>query len=90
VDGLEDHFRRMFEAYPQVKTSMLQDVEKGRPTEIDYMNGYVVRKGRELGIPTPLSAEMVRLVKEVEQGKRHPDHRAVAEVFAPLLAGAHA
>jgi 2-dehydropantoate 2-reductase len=90
VEGLEDHFRRMFEAYPQVKTSMLQDIEKGRPTEIDYMNGYVVRKGRELGIPTPLSEEMVRLVKEVEQGKRHPDRQAVAEVLAPMLAGVHA
>lgn len=90
VDRLEDHFRRMFEAYPQVKTSMLQDVEKGRPTEIDFMNGYVVRKGGELGIPTPLSAEMVRLVKEVEQGKRRPDRQAVADVFGPLLADIHA
>lgn len=90
VDGLEDHFRRMFEAYPQVKASMLQDVEKGRPTEIDYMNGYVARKGGELGIPTPLNAEMVRLVKEVEEGKRRPDHQAVADVFAPLLSGVHA
>jgi 2-dehydropantoate 2-reductase len=85
VDGLEDHFRKMFEAYPQVKTSMLQDVEKGRPTEIDYMNGHVVKKGGELGIPTPLSAEMVRLVKDVEHGKRRPDPQAVADVFAPLL-----
>jgi 2-dehydropantoate 2-reductase len=75
----------MFEAYPQVKTSMLQDVEKGRPTEIDYMNGHVVKKGGELGIPTPLSAEMVRLVKDVEHGKRRPDPQAVADVFAPLL-----
>jgi len=86
VNGLEEHFRKMFEAYPQVKASMLQDVEKGRPTEIDFMNGHVVKKGAELGIPTPLNAEMVRLVKEVEAGKRRPDRQAVAEVFAPLAA----
>jgi 2-dehydropantoate 2-reductase len=87
VNSLEDHFRRMFEAYPQVKASMLQDVEKGRPTEIDYMNGYVVKKGAEVGVPTPLNAEMVRLVKEVEAGSRHPAADAVANVFAPLLSG---
>ena len=32
-----------------------QDVTKGRPTEIDYMNGYVVAQGRERGVPTPVS-----------------------------------
>lgn len=83
---LEEHLRQMFEPYPQVKASMLQDVEKGRPTEIDYMNGYVVKKGAELGIPTPLNAEMVRLVKEVEAGTRRPERQAVAELFGPLLA----
>src|SRR5437867_8569535 len=39
------------------KASMAQDVAKGRPTEIDYMNGFVVDKGREKGIPTPVSAD---------------------------------
>ena len=87
TDALEEHFRAMFEPYPEVKASMLQDVEKGRPTEIDYMNGYVVKKGSELGIPTPLNAEMVRLVKQVEAGARRPEREAVADVLAPLLAG---
>src|SRR2546422_1038633 len=35
------------------RSSMGQDVTKGRPTEIDYMNGHVVRQGREAGVPTP-------------------------------------
>ena len=38
------------------RSSMGQDVTKGRPTEIDYMNGHVVAKGRERGVPTPVSA----------------------------------
>ena len=37
------------------RASMGQDVTKGRPTEIDYMNGYVVAQGRERGVPTPVS-----------------------------------
>ncbi len=38
---------------PDTKTSMQLDVEKGNPTELDTMLGYVVRKGKELGIDTP-------------------------------------
>ncbi len=35
---------------------MLQDVEARRTTEIDYLNGGIVRFGREHGVPTPLNA----------------------------------
>src|SRR5207245_9736109 len=37
------------------RSSMGQDVTKGRPTEIDSMHGYVVAQGRERGVPTPVS-----------------------------------
>ncbi len=36
-----------------IHTSMYDDWKAKRPTEIDYLNGYIVRVGRELGIPTP-------------------------------------
>lgn len=54
------------------RASMAQDVDKGRPTEIDHMNGHVVAEGRIAGIPTPLSAAVVDLVHEVEAGARPP------------------
>jgi 2-dehydropantoate 2-reductase len=54
------------------RASMAQDVAKGRPTEIDYMNGYVVAQGRERGVPTPVSAAVVAVIHEVEQGTRQP------------------
>jgi 2-dehydropantoate 2-reductase len=54
------------------RASMAQDVIKGRPTEIDHMNGYVVAKGRERGVPTPVSAATVDVVHEVERGERAP------------------
>ena len=52
------------------KASMAQDVAKGRPTEIDGMNGFVVDKGRAAGVPTPVSAAVVETVREIDRGQR--------------------
>ncbi|KAL1868412.1 hypothetical protein VTK73DRAFT_3706 [Phialemonium thermophilum] len=45
-------------------TSMLQDIQAGRQTEIDYINGYIVRKGKDLGLPCSKNALLVDLVKQ--------------------------
>jgi 2-dehydropantoate 2-reductase len=49
------------------KPSMLQDIERGRPTEIDAINGAIVRDGARLGVPTPLNQALLLLVKAHEQ-----------------------
>jgi 2-dehydropantoate 2-reductase len=54
------------------RASMAQDVAKGRPTEIDLMNGHVVAQGRAKGVPTPVSAAVVETVHEIERGVRKP------------------
>ncbi len=51
------------------RPSMAQDVARGRPTEIDHLNGYLVRRGRELSVDTPLNAELVGLVHRVERAE---------------------
>jgi 2-dehydropantoate 2-reductase len=48
------------------RPSLLQDMMKGRRTEVDYLNGYVVRKGREVGVPTPLNEAIVSVTKRME------------------------
>lgn len=45
-------------------SSMLQDVRAGRPTEIDYINGYIVRRGGEQGVDCEIHKRLMRLVKE--------------------------
>lgn len=52
---------------PTAKGSMLQDVEKGRRTEIDVINGAVVAAGQAAGIATPYNDAMLCLVKSLEQ-----------------------
>lgn len=47
-------------------SSMLQDVKQQRVTEIDAINGAIVEEGKKLGIPTPVNAELVRQIKELE------------------------
>jgi 2-dehydropantoate 2-reductase len=51
------------------RPSLLQDVMKGRRTEVDYLNGYVVRKGKEVGEPTPMNAAIIEVTKRVEAGE---------------------
>jgi 2-dehydropantoate 2-reductase len=52
---------------PDFKASMLQSLEKGSITEIDFINGAVVRWGRRLGVPTPVNAALVACVKGIER-----------------------
>lgn len=49
-------------------SSMLQDRRHRRPTEIDAINGAVVREGKRLGIATPFNEEVVRQIKDMENG----------------------
>jgi 2-dehydropantoate 2-reductase len=54
------------------RPSMAQDILKGRRTEIDAMNGYIARKGAELGIATPANAKIADLVRRIERGELEP------------------
>jgi 2-dehydropantoate 2-reductase len=65
-EALIDHAAKPDVAYDH-RASMLQDVEAKRATEIDYLNGGIVRFGREHGVPTPLNEAIWALVKGVEQ-----------------------
>jgi 2-dehydropantoate 2-reductase len=65
-EDLIDHAARPDVAYDH-KASMLQDVEARRQTEIDFLNGGIVRFGREYGVPTPLNEAILALVRGVEE-----------------------
>ncbi|HUX20277.1 MAG TPA: 2-dehydropantoate 2-reductase [Spirochaetia bacterium] len=56
--------------YGDVRPSTLQSIERGRTTEIDWLNGYLVELGRLHGAATPVNERIVEMVKEIEQGRR--------------------
>jgi 2-dehydropantoate 2-reductase len=55
------------------RASMLQDVLAKRPTEVDFMNGAIVRWGDQVGVPTPLNRALWELVKGLEHAWTDPD-----------------
>ena len=59
---------RIAQAMPGQLSSTAQDVARRKPSEIDHLNGFVVRRGRELGVATPVNETLHALVKLVERG----------------------
>jgi 2-dehydropantoate 2-reductase len=59
--------------YGDVKPSMLQDFERGRKTEIDFINGYVVSIARQFSVHTPVNAAIVETVHAITRGQLAPD-----------------
>ena len=53
-----------------IHTSMYDDWKAGRQTEIEYLNGYVAKLGRELGIPTPLNEALTAMIKTITERER--------------------
>lgn len=62
--------------YRRLKSASLMSLRRGKPTEIDYFNGFIAKKGAELRVATPLNAKIVGMIKEIESKKRQstPDN----------------
>jgi 2-dehydropantoate 2-reductase len=56
--------------YRKLKSSSLQSLERGKLTEIDFLNGYIIRNARITGIPVPLNTVIVNMMHQIEQKRR--------------------
>jgi 2-dehydropantoate 2-reductase len=63
---------------------MLQDFERGRPTEIDFINGYVADLGRTKGVPTPANAAIVETVCAITRGELRPAPTLLSRTLGSL------
>jgi 2-dehydropantoate 2-reductase len=68
----KDAVRARAQAPGKHQASMMQDVLAGRATEIDFMNGAIVRWGEQAGVPTPLNRTLWALIKGLEHSWTHP------------------
>lgn len=78
-------YHEVWDRHRNTKASMLQDLEKGRPCEIDYINGVVAQTGRKFGLKTPFNDKIIELVKEAEARKGVNDFSYLSR-FDELLA----
>ncbi|ABG05901.1 2-dehydropantoate 2-reductase [Rubrobacter xylanophilus DSM 9941] len=76
----EEAVREVMRHVGATKASMLQDLERGLKTEVDVINGAVVEKGREHGVPTPLNERVLELVRKMERGGGSPSPGALDEL----------
>jgi 2-dehydropantoate 2-reductase len=60
------------------RPSMAQDIAKGRRTETGYINGFIARRGAEIGVPAPTHAKMHEAVERVERGEAKPSPELIA------------
>lgn len=58
--------------HAKLKASMLQDLEKGKLTEVDAINGAVSAYGRKVGCPTPMNDRVVEVIHRIERGELRP------------------
>jgi len=66
LDAALEGMRRIAPAMPAQYSSTAQDMARGKPSEIDHLNGYVARRGAALGIATPANQALHALVKLIE------------------------
>jgi 2-dehydropantoate 2-reductase len=65
-EDIEEWYGVMKGLAPHGRTSMLQDIDAGRKTEIEMLGGKVIEMGRQYDIPTPVNRALVTLIKVIE------------------------
>jgi len=69
----EKFFAAMERRSDTQRPSMAQDINKGRKTEIDHLNGFIVNCAKKHGIPTPVNEAVIAVIKRIEAGEITPD-----------------
>lgn len=64
--------RKMIDVDPTARLSMWWDLHQGKPTEIDFLNGSLVRSGAEVGVACPFNKSIVGLIKKMQENNDRP------------------
>jgi 2-dehydropantoate 2-reductase len=75
LPAIEQGFSESARLLADGRSSMSYDLEQGRRMEIEALNGYVVRKGREAGIETPVNMAVVSMIQDLQNGRLKPHPR---------------
>ena len=70
--------------YAGVTPSTLESLKRGRKSEIDFLNGYILEKANTSGIKLPLNEAVIKMVHEIEAGSRTIDLGNLDELYSAL------
>ena len=76
----EDRLATQRRGSAEQRPSMGQDMDKGRRTEIEFLNGFVVREGEKVGLQARANERLVDLVKKVERGELEQDPSHITDL----------
>jgi 2-dehydropantoate 2-reductase len=68
-----------------LKASMLQDLEKGLPCEIEALNGYLSRMSAEASVATPVNDKVTEIIRDIQAGKLHYEFSNLDRIEVPDL-----
>ena len=77
---VEQRFKDAKKTSAEQRPSMGQDMKKGRRTEIEFLNGFVVREGEKVGLACRANAALTDIVTRVEKGELKPDPKHITEL----------
>ncbi|WAC21660.1 2-dehydropantoate 2-reductase [Luteolibacter sp. SL250] len=86
--GYDEWLEGIIKGYGDLKPSMLQDFERGRTTEIAFINGFVRDLGKRFGVRTPTNSAIVDMVRLIESGSRKPGSENI-EAISRLSSPCH-
>lgn len=82
----DEEKKKSFEIIPliiknhaKLEASMLQDIRRGRKTEIDYINGVIKELGEKYNIKTPYNNKTIEIIKEIEKGNKKAEFKNIEE-----------
>ena len=79
--GRDTWIAKVLTSYGDVTPSMLQDIRRGRRTEIEFINGYVVNVARQFGLDAPINDAIVETVRAITSGRLAPNPALLAQVL---------
>lgn len=71
--------------YRNLTSSSLTSLRRGRPTEVDFLNGWISEKAAEYGVPAPVNDAVVRMIREIERGVRESTPENIPQLLAETV-----
>jgi len=85
LTNIINFFRVGLRAHRGIIPSMLQDIEKSRPCEVEVINGYIEKKAKEVCVSAPVNDQVTAMIRDIERGRRKPSLENVKEIKIPAF-----